>query len=178
MWDTIVQNYYTYTLKSICKTGEISSVHYTNVNLLVLIQHYRQARYSPWGKLGEGCLDLPIHFFPQHLMNAQVFQNKISSLQLKKKKTQTSLVVQWLRIHLPTQSTWVHPCSRKIPHAMGQLSPWATTPEPTLRHKTSHHYEKSKHCKQRVVPSHRHWRKPECNSKDPEQPKINNKKTS
>ena len=67
MWDTVVQSYYTYTQKSICKAGEISSVHYNNVNLLVLIRYYRQARCSPWGKLGEGCLDMPIHFFPNIL---------------------------------------------------------------------------------------------------------------
>ena len=46
-----------------------------------------------------------------------------TTLQLKKKPTGTSLVVQWLRIHLPMQGTW------KMLHAMGPLSPWATTPE-------------------------------------------------
>ena len=40
-----------------------------------------------------------------------------------------SLVVQWLRIHLPMQRTWVRSLvgETKIPHALGQLSPLATT---------------------------------------------------
>ena len=42
----------------------------------------------------------------------------------------TSLVAQWLRIHLPMQGTQVEPWSRKIPHAAEQLSPRATTTEP------------------------------------------------
>uniref|UniRef100_A0A8B9WQ99 Folylpolyglutamate synthase, mitochondrial n=1 Tax=Bos mutus grunniens TaxID=30521 RepID=A0A8B9WQ99_BOSMU len=40
-----------------------------------------------------------------------------------------SLVVRWLRIHLPMQRTWVRSLvgETKIPHALGQLSPLATT---------------------------------------------------
>ena len=41
-----------------------------------------------------------------------------------------SLVVQWLRIHLPMQGTQVR--SGKIPHAAEQLSPCATTTEAAL----------------------------------------------
>ena len=46
----------------------------------------------------------------------------------KKKFTDTSLVVQWLRICLPTQGTCVQLLvgETKIPHASGQLSPCAT----------------------------------------------------
>ena len=40
-----------------------------------------------------------------------------------------SLVVQRLKIHLPVQGTWVRFLIRKIPHAAGQLSPWAATTE-------------------------------------------------
>ena len=47
----------------------------------------------------------------------------------------TSLVVQWKRILLPVQRTWLNPWSRKIPHAMEQLKPmrsnywvWALEP--------------------------------------------------
>ena len=43
-----------------------------------------------------------------------------------------SLVVQWLRIHLPMQGHEFNPWSRKIPHAMGQLSQLSATTEPTL----------------------------------------------
>ena len=42
----------------------------------------------------------------------------------------TSLVVQWLRIHLPMQGSL--PWSGKILHAAEQPSPRATTTEPTL----------------------------------------------
>ena len=47
-------------------------------------------------------------------------------------KTQigTSLVVQWLRTHLPMQGHMFEPWSWKIPHAAEQLSPCATTTEP------------------------------------------------
>ena len=37
-------------------------------------------------------------------------------------------------------------CSRKIPHASEKLSLWATTPEPVLHNKRTHHNEKPKHC--------------------------------
>ena len=45
----------------------------------------------------------------------------------KREKFRTSLVVQWLRVRLPIQGTWVQSWSRKIPHAMGQLSLCSTT---------------------------------------------------
>ena len=44
----------------------------------------------------------------------------------------TYLVVPWLRIHLPLQGTRFNPWSGKIPHAVEQLSPCATTTEPAL----------------------------------------------
>ena len=51
----------------------------------------------------------------------------------QKKRVRTSLAVQWLRIRLPMQGTQVHhPCSRKIPHDVEQLSPCTSTTEPTL----------------------------------------------
>ena len=39
------------------------------------------------------------------------------------------LVAQWIRIILTTQGVWVDPQSRKIPHAVEQLSPCAATTE-------------------------------------------------
>ena len=39
----------------------------------------------------------------------------------------TSLVIQWLKILLPMQGTWVWSWSGKIPHDKGQLNPHATT---------------------------------------------------
>ena len=44
----------------------------------------------------------------------------------------TSLVVQWLRIHLPIQGTRVQALVRKIPHAAEQLSLCTTATEPAL----------------------------------------------
>ena len=44
----------------------------------------------------------------------------------------TSLVAQWWRIHLPMQGTRVWALVRKIPHAVEQLSPCATTTKPEL----------------------------------------------
>ena len=41
----------------------------------------------------------------------------------------TSLVVEWIRIHLLVQGTQVRSRFWKIPHAAGQLSLWATTTE-------------------------------------------------
>ena len=45
--------------------------------------------------------------------------------------SRASLVAQWLGIHLPMQGTRVRALVRKIPYAAEQLSPWATTTEPT-----------------------------------------------
>ena len=45
----------------------------------------------------------------------------------------TSLVVQWLRIHLPMQGTWFNPQSGKTPHAVEQLSQCAGATGPVLQ---------------------------------------------
>ena len=42
----------------------------------------------------------------------------------------TSLIVQWLRICLPTLGRGFNPLSGKIPRAAGQLSPCAAATEP------------------------------------------------
>ena len=68
-----------------------------------------------------------------------------------------SLVVQWLRIHLPVQG--VDPWSRKIPDAKRQLNLCTTTTEPphprasTLPQR-SHGREKPQHRNQSGGPSH------------------------
>ena len=49
-----------------------------------------------------------------------------------KNDIRTLLVVQWLKIHLPMQETWVRSLVREnstCPHALGQLSPCTTTTE-------------------------------------------------
>ena len=70
---------------------------------------------------------------------------------LKCQTIPTSVVVQWSRICLPMQGTWVQSLAQKIPHAMGQLSPCATTTEPVslepaLCNVRSHHDEKPADC--------------------------------
>lgn len=42
------------------------------------------------------------------------------------------LGLPWLKFCLPKWGHGFNPCSRKIPHAAGQLSPCATTNEPVL----------------------------------------------
>ena len=50
----------------------------------------------------------------------------------KLKGFRTSLGVQWLRIYLPMQGTWVQALARKIPHAAEQQNPCTTTTDPEL----------------------------------------------
>ena len=46
-----------------------------------------------------------------------------------KQQQRTSLVAQRLRVCLPVQGHWFDPCSGKMPHVTGLLSPWATATE-------------------------------------------------
>ena len=70
-----------------------------------------------------------------------------------------SLVMQWLRIHLPMQGTWVRALGREDPTCRGATKPvrhnyWAHVPqlpkpthlEPVLCNKRSHRDEKPTHC--------------------------------
>ena len=76
----------------------------------------------------------------------------------KKFNVWASLVVQWLRIHLPIQGTWVWALVPEDPTCHGATKPvrhnyWACVPqllkpvhlEPVLRNKRSHHNEKPTH---------------------------------
>ena len=49
--------------------------------------------------------------------------------EIKKECKVTSLVVQWLRIACQCRGRRFNPRSSKIPHAVGQLSPHATSTE-------------------------------------------------
>ena len=96
-----------------------------------------------------------------------------------------SLVVQWLRIHLPMLGTWFDPwslracapqkkpqqwetliwsLSGRIPHARGQLGPCATATEAliieSMLHKRSHHNEKPQHCNEGWCPPSLQLEKP------------------
>ena len=70
----------------------------------------------------------------------------------------TSLVVQWLTIHLPVQGIWVRALVQEDPTCQGATKPvshnyWAHVPqllkptclEPVLHNKRSHHNEKPAH---------------------------------
>ena len=86
--------------------------------------------------------------------------------------TGTSLVIQWLRIHLPVKGTWVgflvwedFTCCRATkPHA-------ATTKAlEHVLHKRSHGNKKPEHRNQRRVPTCHKQRKPSSINKDPAPP--------
>ena len=57
---------------------------------------------------------------------------KETGISMKMQYMWTSLVVQWLRIRLPMEGTQFDTWTRKILHAVAQLSPFATTTEPEL----------------------------------------------
>ena len=62
----------------------------------------------------------------------------------------TSLVAQWLRVHLPMQGTRVRALAREDPTCRGATKPVhhnyrACALEPVLRNKRSHHNEKPTH---------------------------------
>ena len=74
-----------------------------------------QARVLEWGAIA----------FSHNILNS-LFKG------LSKMNARTSLVVQWLKICLPMQGTWVWPWTGKFQHAPVQLGPWTTTAEPGL----------------------------------------------
>ena len=69
---------------------------------------------------------------------------------IKKSKTRTSLVAQWMRICLPTQETQVGSLVWEDFTCCRATKPCTTTPEPAHRepllHKRRHHSEKPEHC--------------------------------
>ena len=93
--------------------------------------------------------------------------------------SQTSLVVQWLRVCLLMQGTWVWSLVQEDSTCCGATKPlhhnhWACALEPTHHSKRSHHSEKPTHLTQREAPvTATRERKLAHSKKDPEQPKIN-----
>ena len=103
---------------------------------------------------------------PTQYYNAIILQLKINNF---KKWNGTSLVVQWLRIHLPMQVT-------QVPFLVWEDSMCCRATKPMYpRAMRSHRNEKPKHCNQREAPAHRNLRKPTCSHEDPVQSKINTK---
>ena len=68
--------------------------------------------------------------------------------------SETSLVVQWLRIHLPMWGHGFYPRSRKMPHAMKQLNLYTHLLSTHAQDPVLHRSEKPVHRSQRVVPAH------------------------
>ena len=67
---------------------------------------------------------------PPETINSLLFSyTPIQNKMFFKNSPGTSLVVQWLRIHLSMQGTWVWSPVQKIPYAMRQLSSQATASE-------------------------------------------------
>ena len=69
----------------------------------------------------------------------------------QKLKSWTPLVVQWLRIHLPTQGTWVCSLVQVDPTCLGAIKPvcwnyWACVLEPACFNKRRNCNEKPGHC--------------------------------
>ena len=69
----------------------------------------------------------------------------------------TSLVAQWLRIHLPVQGTWVWSQVEEDSACFGATKPvchnyWASALEPVLCNKRSHSNEKPSHRNKECLP--------------------------
>ena len=87
----------------------------------------------------------------------------------KRREHRTFLVVQWLRLQLPMQGTWVGPLVQEEPTCHGNQahvprSPCSATREATTMRSPVHRAWK-------VAPAHCSWRKPTNSSKNPVQPK-------
>ena len=75
-----------------------------------------------------------------------------SRCQLKKGPGGTSLVLQWLRVCLPMQGTWVRSLVWEDPTWQGAAKPRLQLLEPSLCPKRSHSSEKPSHLNQREPP--------------------------
>ena len=75
-------------------------------------------------------------FFSEQCKEVEEKSRKGKTRDLFRKIGGTFLVVQGLRICLAMQEMRVHRDRTKIPHAVGQLSPWTTTRDPTCAKRT------------------------------------------
>ena len=69
---------------------------------------------------------------------------------LKKKCDLTSLVIQWLRIHLPKQGTWVQSLVREDSTCCGATKPVLITTEPA--HLGPALCNQTAHCSEKPIP--------------------------
>ena len=91
---------------------------------------------SSWTQ--DGCRSPSITLWPSHLQRKN--RGNVSWMPLYKSQSRTSLVVQWLRIHLPVQGTWVRALVREDSTCWRATKPvyhnyWACALEPV-----SHNY--------------------------------------
>ena len=155
------------------------------------------------GVLILGSLSSPFRFFPlfsgpiSPLLSSQILLYQKQST-WSRNSPWTSLVVQWLRICLPTQGTRVQALVHEDPTCCGAAKPtchnyWdcvlepvhhnyrALVPqllkpvclEPVLRNKRSHHNEKPAHCNEEQPLLAATRESPRALMEDPMQPKIN-----
>ena len=95
-------------------------------------------------------------------MNVSYPQKKLGTERKGRKKRTlgASLIIQWLRINLPMQRTWVRSLVQEDPTCCGAMNPTrpascACALEPTLCNKRSHGNEKHAHCNSRADPARR-----------------------
>ena len=106
---------------------------------------------------------LASEFFPQLHVSLSFRVAKA----FKRRERRTFLVVQWLRLQLPMQGTWVGPLVQEEPTCHGNQahvprSPCSATREAIAMRSPVHHAWK-------VAPAHCSWRKPTNGSKNPVQ---------
>ena len=79
-----------------------------------------------------------------------------------------SLVLQWFRIHLPMQGTWIRSLIQEDPTCCGATKPWChnyrslRALEAMLCNEKSRHNEKPVHGNWRVAPTRCNQRKPQA----------------
>ena len=86
-------------------------------------------------------------------------------------------MVQWLRICLPMQGTWVQSLVQEDSTCLGATKPTRHNGslralEPVLYNKGSHCNEKPKHPNKRAAPTGCNQRKLMCSNEDPAQPRL------
>ena len=109
-----------------------------------------------------------------HHSLSQIFHNEEVKMIIKIVVLQTSLVVQWLRAHMPMQGTQVWSLVREDPTCQGapksvHHSSWAFTPECMLLNKRGHCSETPEHCSWWAAPAPGYQRKPIRSNGDPAQ---------
>ena len=107
-----------------CRMAQIWTVHKRSVNgqQTKIMLHVIHVKFM--GEKQGGCKFYPSHW--QSLKKGKLLEKKLGYKEVYDRTIcGTSLVIQCLRVHLRTQSTWIQSLVRelKIPHAQEKLSP-------------------------------------------------------